>query len=70
MKGHLEVALGGIAAGGPCSTSEDSAVVGTLARRTSCAGRVPTEMQQTPENWIAECGRRWGGMVASSARLP
>jgi hypothetical protein len=70
MKGHLEVALGGIVAGGPHSTSEDSAVIGTLARHTSYVGHVWKEMQQRPESLIAECGRRWAGMVASSARLP
>jgi hypothetical protein len=69
MKGHLEVALGGTAAGGPGSTSECSAVIETRARHTFCAGHVRKEMQQRPESSTAVYGRL-GGTGASSARLP
>lgn len=69
-KEHLGVASAGTAAGGRCSTSEDSAVIETLVRHTFCVGRVPKEMQQRLGNSIAECGKRLAGMDATSARLP
>jgi hypothetical protein len=69
MKGHLEVASGGTVAGAQCSTSEDCFVIATLVRHTFCVDRAQKVMQQMLESLIAEYGR-WGGMVASSARLP
>jgi hypothetical protein len=69
MKAHLEVALVGIAAGGPGSTSACSAVTGTLARHTFCAGHVRKEMPQRLESSTAAYGRS-GEMDASFARPP
>lgn len=66
---HLEVALVGIAAGGPDSTSACSAVIETLARHTFCAGHVRKEMQQRLESSTAAYGRS-GDMGASFARRP
>jgi hypothetical protein len=69
MKAHLEVALVGIAAEGPGSTSACSAVIGTLARRTFCAGHVRKGMQQRLESSTAAYGRS-GDMDASFAQRP
>jgi len=69
MKGLLEVALGGIAAGAQDNTSGCSVVVGTPGRHTFCAVHVRMEMQQRLESSIAEYDRL-GGMGASSARRP
>jgi len=69
MKGYLEVALVGIAGGGPGSTSACSAVTGTLARHTFCAGHVRKEMPQRLESSTAAYGRS-GDMDASFAQRP
>ena len=69
---HLEEAwVEGTVGAAAHSTSADSAVIATLADRTSCAGRVRKERQQKLESSTEACGMKWGGkVVATFVRLP
>lgn len=68
---HHEASVEGTVGAAAHSTSADSAVIATLADRTSCAGRVRKERQQKLESSTEACGMKWEGkVVATFVRLP